>query len=432
MKILKQNLISQNHTEKFIRSVFFIVAFLSSGYLFSQKQTKDDLNQEKIRVDKEIKKTNKKLDKEKEKKESALVDLEKSQYKIENQKKKLYDLDVELKNIEISINESKKRIENSTKSIELNKIELRSIKEQYSKLIYQSYLWKNTYNESYFLLSSENLNQLYKRNKFLEELIFARSKRIILIQKKTRQIESEQKKLISNKDTLILEKIIQEKIVREQENEKDNLENEKTRNLEIINVIKKNEKFYQDLISEKIQESKDIESQIKKIIEEEIRISRENARKNPTESPLTPEYLELSNNFTNNKGKLPWPLEKGVIIGRYGKQKHPALSGVEIINNGIDISTDLGQDIRSVFDGSVSRIFFIKGKGKAVLINHGEYFTVYSALQDVIVKTGEKVFAKQKIGTIAKNQEDLYPKLHFEIWKDKETQNPSKWLYKAY
>lgn len=432
MKILKQNLIFRNHIQKLIRSFFVLLVFLYSGHCFSQKQTKDDLNQEKIRIDKEIKSTNIKLEKEKEKKESALILFDESQYKIQNQKKKLYDLDLELKNIETSISQSKKKIENSRKSIELNKIELRSIKEQYSKLIYQSYLWKNTYNESYFLLSSQNLNQLYKRNKFLEELIFARSKRIMLIQKKTREIESEQKRLISNKDTLILEKITQEKILFEQEKEKDNLENEKTRNLEIINVIKKNEKFYQDLISQKIQESKDIENQIKKIIEEEIRRSRENARKNPTESPLTPEYLELSKNFTNNKGKLPWPLEKGVIVGQYGKQKHPALSGVEIVNNGIDISTDFGQDVRSVFDGNVSRIFFIKGKGKAVLINHGGYFTVYSALQDVIVKTGEKVFSKQKIGTIAKNQEDLYPQLHFEIWKDKETQNPSKWLYKAY
>ena len=111
------------------------------------------------------------------------------------------------------------------------------------------------------------------------------------------------------------------------------------------------------------------------------------------------------------------------------ENKH--ISGVETKNNGINLETDEGQLVRAVFDGSVSRIFYIKGKGKAVLISHGEYFTVYSGLKDVVVKTGEKVISKQKIGTVLTLDSSVGTELHFEIWKGKYPQNPVKWLYKA-
>ena len=129
---------------------------------------------------------------------------------------------------------------------------------------------------------------------------------------------------------------------------------------------------------------------------------------------------------------MPWPLEKGVIIGRYGKQKHVVFGDVETFNNGIDIATDKNAEARTVFDGTVSRIFFIKGEGKAVLINHGEYFSVYSGLKEVIVKTGEKLLAKEKIGVVLTHEEEDKTELHFEIWKGYNKQDPSKWIYKAY
>ena len=129
---------------------------------------------------------------------------------------------------------------------------------------------------------------------------------------------------------------------------------------------------------------------------------------------------------------MPWPLEKGIFVGRYGTQKHVVFSGVETFNNGVDIATDKNTDVRVVFDGTVSRIFFIKGEGKAVLINHGEYFSVYSGLKDVEVKTGEKLLSKEKIGVVLTHKEEDKTELHFEIWKGYDKQNPSNWLYNAY
>ena len=121
-----------------------------------------------------------------------------------------------------------------------------------------------------------------------------------------------------------------------------------------------------------------------------------------------------------------------MIVQYYGKQKHPVFSSVETFNNGIDIATDKNALVRTVFDGVVSRIFFIKGSGKAVLINHGEYFSVYSGLEEVYVKTGEKVLSKEKIGTVLSQESENKTELHFEIWKGYEKQDPSHWLFNAY
>ena len=159
-------------------------------------------------------------------------------------------------------------------------------------------------------------------------------------------------------------------------------------------------------------------------------MTNENRKKNNSEMPFTPEILELSSNFEKNKGKLPWPLKKGIIIQHYGKQKHEVIPGVETVNNGINFKTEDGAICRSVFNGKVSRIFVVKGNGKAILINHGNYYTVYSGLKDVLVKNGEQVVRKQKLGTIITKDGDT--ELHFEIWKGTTTENPVKWLYQSY
>ena len=173
-----------------------------------------------------------------------------------------------------------------------------------------------------------------------------------------------------------------------------------------------------------------LDDKIRIIIEEEI--AKASKKDIAGGYNLTPEALSLSSDFMRNKGKLPWPLEKGIIVSRYGKQKHIVFSGVETFNNGVDFATDKNTDVRVVFGGTVSRIFFIKGDGKAILINHGEYFSVYSGLKDVKVKAGEKLLPKEKIGVVITHEEDNITQLHFEIWKGYEKLNPSNWLFNAY
>jgi len=408
--------------------LLFIFIFIG---LTSFSQTKKDLQGEKEKIEKEIISTNKKLIKENGKKNNALKELTLSNQKIQQHNNLLVNLKQTI-NVQ---NSTIVKVENNIKILELSiqnkKVELENSKSILSQLVYQTYIWKNTYNESFFLISSTDLNQLFKRKQYLNQLTLHRTNHINKIDKLTKDLELEQHLLIVKKSLLLDGKIEQEQLLIVNKSESENLQTEKKKNSIIVNKIKQNEQFYRTKLANKKKESQLIDNQIKLIIEEEIRKARVKAEKNNKGAPLTPESIELSSNFTSNKGKLPWPLTKGVIIDQYGIKKHQAISGVETKNNGINFSTDQGQSVRVVFDGTVSRIFFIKGKGKAILINHGSYFTVYSGLKDVIVKTGDKVISKQKLGTIVTSETTGDSELHFEIWKGKETQNPVKWLYKA-
>ena len=412
-----------------IKHILFLLFFLSSDLLFSQNKTK--LEKEKQELEIKIKQTHSQLNKEKKKKNSALEQLQLSNKKIKQHNQLLNNLENTIK----VQNSSIKKVEKQTLEIEENILikeeELTLTQNTLSNIIYQTYVWKNTYNESFFLISSDDLNQLYKRKQYLNQLALNRKNQISKIKKIRKELEAVKQKLINEETELLKEEKRLEDIFSNKESENKILELEKNNNSKIVFEIKKNEQHYRNKLNEQKKEAKEIEEQIKKIIEEEIRKSREEAEKNNSGSPLTPEDLELSSNFTSNKGRLPWPLEKGIIVSSFGIQKNKAISGVETKNNGIDFSTDPGQNCRVIFDGKISRIFFIKGKGKAVLVNHGNYFTVYSGLQDVIVKSGDEVISKQKIGTIITSETTKETQLHFEIWKGKETQNPVKWLYKA-
>ncbi|MDG2059057.1 MAG: peptidoglycan DD-metalloendopeptidase family protein [Flavobacteriales bacterium] len=412
-----------------IKYILILLFFLSSDLLFSQNKTK--LEKEKQELEIKIKQTHSQLNKEKKKKNSALEQLQLSNKKIKQHNQLLNNLENTIK----VQNSSIKKVEKQTLEIEENILikeeELTLTQNTLSNIIYQTYVWKNTYNESFFLISSDDLNQLYKRKQYLNQLALNRKNQISKIKKIRKELEGVKQKLINEETELLKEEKRLEDIFSNKESENKILELEKNNNSKIVFEIKKNEQHYRNKLNEQKKEAKEIEEQIKKIIEEEIRKSREEAEKNNSGSPLTPEDLELSSNFTSNKGRLPWPLEKGIIVSSFGIQKNKAISGVETKNNGIDFSTDPGQNCRVIFDGKISRIFFIKGKGKAVLVNHGNYFTVYSGLENIVVKSGDKVISKQKIGTIITSETTKETQLHFEIWKGKETQNPVKWLYKA-
>ena len=412
-----------------IKHILFILFFLSNSLLFSQSKTQ--LEEEKKQIELQIKQTNKQLNKEKKKKNSALEQLELSDKKIIQHNQLLNNLENTIKVQNSSIIKIEKQMLKIEENILIKEEELNLTQNTLSKLIYQTYVWKNTYNESFFLISSDNLNQLYKRKHYLNQLVLNRKTQILKIKIIKTELEDQKQNLINKKDLLKQEIKQKEQLFAEKKTENKILEEEKNNNSKIISEIKLNEQHYRNKLDQQKIEAKEIDEQIKKIIEEEIRKSREEAEKNNSTSPLTPEALKLSSNFTANKGKLPWPMEKGIIVSSFGIQKNKAIAGIETKNNGIDFSTEPGQKCRVVFDGVISRIFFIKGKGKAVLVNHGNYFTVYSGLQNVIVKPGDKVISKQKIGTIITSEVTKETQLHFEIWKGKETQNPVKWLYKA-
>ena len=414
---------------KLIKVCFFLILCVTNSSLLSQNKTQ--LQKEKQKIETSIKEINNKINTENKKKNSALSQLKLSNQKIDQHRQLILNLENTINSQIININLLEQFIIDLEIEIKSKEQELKLSIDILSKLLYQSHIWKNTYNEDYFLISSKDLNQLYKRKQYLNQLTLYRANQIKKIKEVKKELIQKNNELVENKNLLIAERNEKEVFFEEQIIQSKKLNQEIIRSKEIIEKIKQNEQFYKTKLIQQQQQVKEIEDKIKKIIEEEIRKAREEAKKNNSETPLTPESLELSAEFEKNKGKLPWPLEKGVISERYGLHKNKYVTGVETKNNGLNFYTEPGEYARTVFDGKISRIFYIKGMGKAVLINHGEYFTVYSGLKNVLVNTGERVFSKQKIGTVITSESESTTELHFEIWYGKNPQNPLYWLYKA-
>jgi septal ring factor EnvC (AmiA/AmiB activator) len=301
-------------------------------------------------------------------------------------------------------------------------------------MIYACFKKKGNRNDLMFIISAEDFNQAYKRIIYLKQYTSFRKNQAEKIIESKKELERQKADLNTQKNQLILESVLKKELISAKKNELTAISDVKQEKQELINKLSKSEKVFKKQLQNKQKRAKKLDDQIRKIIEEEIRKAREEAKKKTGNDSysLTPEALALSSEFNSNKGKLPWPLEKGIIVQGYGKQKHVVFAGIETFNNGIDIATDKNAIVRAVFDGTISRIFFIKGEGKAILMNHGEYFSVYSGLTEVSVKVGDKLLAKEKIGTVLTQEIEEKTELHFEIWKGYDKHDPSKWLYKAY
>jgi septal ring factor EnvC (AmiA/AmiB activator) len=185
-------------------------------------------------------------------------------------------------------------------------------------------------------------------------------------------------------------------------------------------------------IRQKEREAQQLQRAIEDIISEEVRKSNElKGIKNASPDrllELTPEELALSNSFTLNRGKLPWPTERGVISAPYGDHPHPVLKKVITKNNGIDIATSANSEARCVFEGIVVSTTRITATNNAVIVRHGNYFTVYSNLEEVYVKRGDKLKTKEILGRIHTDKKESKTELHFELWMGREIVNPENWL----
>jgi septal ring factor EnvC (AmiA/AmiB activator) len=298
-------------------------------------------------------------------------------------------------------------------------------------MIYHASKNKNNYDNWVFILSSKSFNQAYKRLKYLKQYAQHRKMQAVLITNIKEQLLQKVESLQNQKIYLQKDKEKKKSLIDDKKDEVKDLEDQQTEKKEVINKLQKSEKYFKKELQKKQQAAKFLDEKIRKIIEEEIRKAR--AKKKTKDGfELTPEAKALSDSFLENKGKLPWPLDKGLIVQAFGKQKNAVFKDVETHNNGVDIATDKGAKVRAVFDGKISRIFLIKGAGKVILINHGEYFSVYSGLKEVSVKLGEKVYAKEEIGVVMTDENKGKTQLHFEIWKNYDKQDPSLWLYKAH
>ncbi len=315
------------------------------------------------------------------------------------------------------------------KDIQKNKNEITSLKKdlslyqkEYSNLIVINYRNKGKANNLLFVFSAEDFNQAMRRMRYIQELND-------LIKDKIAEIESTQNKINSQLDKNEKHKKEIEKILDEEKKERATLVKERDKLNKDIASLKKKESQIKKDIKKKENETKELKKQIDKIIAEEIRKAKEReaaAKKNNTSSI---DY-NLSSSFEQNKGKLPYPVEQGIITGRYGLNQHPTQKDVKVKNDGVDISTTKGSKARAVFEGVVCGSTS-QGGNNVILIRHGLYFTLYSNLEKVFVKVGDKVATGQEIGRIHTNVSDGKTILHFEIWhENRTTVNPSLWIRK--
>ena len=413
----------------------FLLFFFGCLLSFSSfSQTKDELKKQKTELEKEISYTTELLSKTKKNKTKSLNYLKVLESQIKSKEQLLITLHVEITLINKQIKKTERSIIDTEESILKKAENLQNLKDEYAKMIYAAYKQKGSRNDLMFIISSDDFNQAYKRIIYLKQYTTFRKNQSQKIIESQEELTIKKEKLAQQKDRLIEESATKSYLVSSKKDELESVNSTKDEKEQLVKKLSKSERLFKKKIQDKQKKSKELDDKLRKIIEEEIRKSREEAKKKNGDDSfgLTPEALALSSEFNNNKGMLPWPLEKGIIVELYGKQKHAVFSAVETFNNGIDIATDKNSVVRVVFDGSISRIFFIKGEGKAILVNHGEYFTVYSGLKDVVVKVGDKVLSKEKLGVVLTQEVENKTELHFEIWKGYDKNDPSKWLYKAY
>ena len=276
-----------------------------------------------------------------------------------------------------------------------------------------------------FLLSSSNFQQAYKRLQYIKQYANYQKKQGEEIRVKTIALQE------LNKD-LIIQKRNKQKLIDENRIAKNELEKEVKKHEILIRSIKQNSHKYTSQIKSKQKESDKIDKEIEKIIRDAIAKSNKKVGKSPSSATfaLTAEDKILAANFTSNKGRLPWPVEYGVVKVRYGTQRSPIDRSIPIKSNGVRIATNKGEKVRAVFEGTVMRIITPKNGNNTVLIRHGDYITIYKNLSKIYVQNGDKVKTKQLIGEVLTNRASGEAILSFNIYKDGKFQNPAHWISK--
>lgn len=403
--------------------ILLMLLIATSSTLFAQN--KNDLEAKKAALQKEISLTNKLLNETKKNKELTIDELLKLKSKINARGELISAINQEIKLVNKQISQNQNGIASLQK-------ELEKLKQEYAKMIYYAFKNKSTQNKIMFVFSSNSFNQAYKRLKYIQQYSEYRKKQaasIVSTQQELKLKVAELEKDKQEKSALLsLENQEKQKLAAEQ------VEQETT-----VKKLQSKEQELKSDLNKKQEAERKLQKAIERIIEEEIRKAREAAAKTnkPTKTgdtktsfPLTPEALKLSNSFASNKGSLPWPVLEGVITDRFGQHPHPVLTGIEVNNNGIDISTIKGAVARAIFDGEVSSVAIIPGGGKVVMIRHGEYLSVYSYFNDVYVKKGDKITTKQHLGTLVSEPDKAKTNVHLEIWKGMTKLNPEYWIFR--
>jgi septal ring factor EnvC (AmiA/AmiB activator) len=427
--------------------LFFILLFAASTPLWSQSGSQR-LKNEQTALEKQIATTKSLLEKSKKNTRLSLDEVNLIERQVEYRERLLRNIDNQIRSSELKIEQKEGRIQ------ELN-AEIERLKKQYAQLLLYAYKKRNKYGDLMFIFSAKTVEEALKRKLYLEKLAEIQQKQMRLIQQNTVLLKAEIKELDEEKKKQIelagKKKIERAEIIKTKKEKEEIYKRFKEQEEELLQELEQQERDKERLkqeIATAIQ--KEIAAERARLEKErreaEARRKADEARKaanTPTvEKPkkeekdfsLTAESDLIGENFASNKGKLPWPVEKGTISENYGKNSHPSLPGVYTQNNGVDISTPKNANVLAVFKGEVTSVINIPGAGRVVIIKHGDYRTVYSNLQDVYVTKGSVVNTKTAIGSLLPNSSGDISVAHFEVHHVKGNSvsqlNPNLWIAK--
>ena len=417
--------------------VLLLLALVSPT--FGQKtkgKSKQQLQSEITSLQKEISTANQLLKKTTKDKEMTLNEVSLLDKKIKQRENLIKAYNEQIAVLDKEINAGRNNIKT------LNS-DLKSLRKEYAKMITFAYRNRSYYDRLGFVFASKDFNQAFSRLRYIRQFNDARKI-------KMDQITATEQRITGEVEANQQAREEQAALLKDEKTQQDALKTEKEDLNRQVAKLKKKEGSIQQDIKNKQKQAKKLQKAIDDIIAEEIRKANAEAERKRKEAEkkakeegkttapapkekgmaLTPAEKALSSDFVSNKGKLPWPVERGIISSSYGKHASVVSNKVTVTNNGIDIATTEGASARAVFDGEVASVTKLTGANTVVIIRHGEYFTVYSNLENVIVKRGDKVKTKQNLGTVHTNKNEGKTELHFELLKETNRQDPAGWLSK--
>ena len=413
-----------------LRTILLLIFLLSGAVTLSAQSNKQkELEAKRAQIQQEIREINNLLFKSKKEEKSVLEQVESLDHRI-----RATENLIRVTNQQANL--LTREINNNTRRITDLRQELEALKEDYAELIRRSYKSKSEQNRVMFLLSSESFLQTYKRVQYMKQYANHRKKQGETIQEKAKELQElnvklgEQKK---EKDALVAEnRATAAKLYKEQEEQK-----------KLIATLKQQESKYIAQVRKRERDAAEVDKQIEKLIRQSIaeanRLAAEEAKKSgkklettgsSTSFALTAEAKALAASFASNKGKLPWPVERGIVTKRPGTRRHPQFPNVTVKYSGVEITTEKDAKARAVFEGTVMQIQQYKGGALAVHVNHGNYITIYSNLASVSVKKGDKVTTKQNLGTIYTSPLINKTILKFMVYQNTTLLDPTHWVYK--
>ena len=409
-----------------LKSIFFLFAFCFAAETFAQSSS--ELKRQKEALTREIESLNRSLNQTANNKNLSLKEIRALNAQIRLRERKIGIINSEVKLLDNQISENSSTV----RSLQSQLVKL---KKEYAAMVLFAFRNQSSYSKLMFIFASQDFNQAYKRLKYLQQFSEYRKKQ-------ARYIEGTQNDLNHKITELDKNKKEKNNLLTDQQKERKTLSVQKNSKSKVLSSLTSREKKLKQELTQKQRESARLNRAIQNAINREIEEARKRAEAeakagNKDGSPprniasgssilaATPESAKLSSDFLGSRGNLPWPVTSGMIIEDFGN--HTIGRNVTVENNGVDIKTAPGSAVRAVFSGEVAAVQNISGS-YAVLIRHGEYFTVYSNLKSVSVSRGQKVSLKQNIGVVITDPVDGTTEVHFEVRKGATPMNPAGWL----